>query len=102
MGLLEVPGPDARRESVARAVGIGNRLLGRIEGRDGDDGTEDLLLHDARLAVEAGDHRRLEKVSVLHALREILGMLSADENGAPFLLRELDVAFDFAKVGFAN
>src|SRR5207248_840613 len=91
MGLLEVPGPDARRKSIARAVGIGNRLLGRIEGRDGDDGSEDLLLHDASLAVEAGDHRRLQKVTAPKARREILGTLSADENRAPFLSRELDV-----------
>src|SRR4030095_7259419 len=92
MGLLEVPSPDARRKAIARAVGIGDRLLGRIEGRDGNDGPEDLLLHDAPLAVEAGDHRRLQKVTVLDALREILGTLSAEENGAPFLSRELDVA----------
>src|SRR5207248_333266 len=102
MGLLEVPGPDARRKSIARAVGVRNRLLGRIEGRDGDDGPEDLLLHDAPPAVEAGDHRRLQKITVPDALREILGTLSADENRAPFLSRELDVAFDFAKVGLAH
>src|SRR5438093_1306024 len=102
MGLLEVLGPDARREPIARAVGIGNRLLGRIEGRDGDDRPKDLLLHQAPLAVEAGDHGRLQKVTVLNALREILGTLSADENGAPFLSRELDVAFDLAKVRLAD
>src|SRR5262249_21354740 len=64
MGPLEVPGPDARREAVARAVGVGDRFLGRIERRDGHDGPEDLLLHDARLAVETGHHRRLEEVPV--------------------------------------
>jgi len=68
---------------------MGNRLLGRIEGRDGDDGPEDLLLHDAPLAVEAGDHCRLQEVAVPDALREIPGTLSAGENGAPFLSREL-------------
>ena len=52
MGLLEVPGPDARRQPVARAVREGDRLLGGIEGRDGDDRPEDLLLHDAPPAVE--------------------------------------------------
>src|SRR5687767_6664669 len=102
MGLLEVPGPDARRKSIARAVGKGDCLLGRIEGRNGDHGPEDLLLHDAPLAVEAGDHGRLEKVTALDALREILGTLSADENRAPFLSRELDVALDFAKVRLAD
>src|SRR5688572_9266455 len=102
MGLLEVPGPDTRRKSIARAVGIGNRLLGRIEGRDGDDGPEDLLLHHAPLAVEAGDHGRLQEVTVPDALREIPGTLSADENGAPFFSRELDVAFDLAKVRLAD
>src|SRR5262249_46172764 len=51
---------------------------------------------------EAGDHRRLEKVTLPDALRELPGTLSADENGAPFLFRELDVAFDFAKVGLAD
>src|SRR5688500_2226061 len=102
MGLLEVPGPDARRKSIARAVGIGNRLLGRIEGRDGDDGPEDLLLHDAPLAVEARDHRRLQEVTVPDALREIPGTLSADEKGAPLLSRERDIAFDLAKVRLAD
>src|SRR5437762_14312113 len=102
MGLLEVLGPDARRKSIACAVGIRNRLLGRIEGCDGDDRPKDLLLHHAPLAVEASDHGRLQKVTVLNALREILGTLSADENGAPFLSRELNVAFDLAMVRLAD
>src|SRR5215831_17353638 len=102
MGLLQVPGPDARRESIARAVREGNRLGGRVEGRKGDDGPEDLLLHDAPAAVEAGDDRRLQKVTVPDAFRDIRGTLSAGENLAAFLFCERDVAFDFAKVRLAN
>src|SRR5262249_36518840 len=93
---------DARREPVARAIGVGNRFLGRVEGRDGDDGPEDLLLHDARLAVDPRDHRRLEEVAVPDALREIPRTLSAGEDGASLLFRERNVTFDFAKVSVGN
>src|SRR5262249_28720337 len=100
--LLEVPRPDARRESVPRAVGVRDRFVGRIEGRDGDDWSEDLLLHDAPAAVEARDHCRLQEVAAADALGQTGRTVSARENGALLLLRERDITLDLAKVRLAD
>src|SRR3954453_16815664 len=59
----EVARPDGGGEAVARGVGEGDRVRFRIEGRDRDDGAEDLFLQDAAVASESGDDGRLDEVA---------------------------------------
>src|SRR5690606_34717448 len=62
IGAVPVAGPDAGAEAVERVVGDLERFLLVLEGRDRDDGAEDLLLEDAHLVVALED-RRLDVIA---------------------------------------
>lgn len=66
-------------------------VFGR-EGRDGDHGPENLLLHDAAALLDVGEDRGLDPVPVFRRLR---GHCSEVESGV-FALGEEDIRADFA------
>src|SRR4051812_39215600 len=52
---VQVASPDAGTETVERVVGDGESFIVVLEGGDGDDRSEDLLLEDAHLIVTLED-----------------------------------------------
>ena len=57
-----VPGPDARVETVRRGVGSIYRFVHRLEGIDGHDRPEGLLIAQLHLVGYVRENRRLEEV----------------------------------------
>ena len=76
--LVHVARPDAGAESVDGVVGDGDGLLLRLEGGDGRDRAEDLLLEDAHV-VGAGEDRRLDVVA---ALDDVVAGAPRQDHGA--------------------
>src|SRR5207249_1087848 len=72
-----------------------------LERLNGGHRPEDLLLHTARRLPEARDHRGLKERSFVEGWRH-RGASAAAEDLAPFLLGELDVAFDLGEVVHAD
>ena len=64
-GGVEVAGPDAGRQAELRGVRDPGRLLGRVEGQDGEDRAEDLLARDPHRRRDAGEDRGLDESPVV-------------------------------------
>lgn len=88
--------PHAGTQSVLHAVSHGDGLLLGLEGDDGDHGAEDLLLDHTSGGAKVGDDGGLEVVAILVAWDHLTS--TTDEDGAPFLLGEVDVVLDLAQV----
>ncbi|MBG9886969.1 hypothetical protein ABE10_10505, partial [Bacillus toyonensis] len=89
----EIVGPDVGGEAIPRVVGEAQRLLLGVEGRDRDDGAEDLLLEDPRVGGHVGEHRRGHVVARREPVRA-----SATGDEATLCLADLDVAHDLLVV----
>ena len=57
--------PDGRHQPVAHVVREADRVLLILEGRDGHDRAEDLLLRDLELVRRGDDGRRIERACAL-------------------------------------
>lgn len=86
---LEIRGPDVGGQAELGGVGEFDGLGLVVEGGDGDDRAEDLLLEDPGVALHVGEDRGLEVVAV----REVVGTGAARDQPA-FLLADPDVVED--------
>ena len=93
MGALEVVRPDVGGEAVLDAVRELERLFVGVERGDRHDRAEDLLLEDAGVGRDVGEHRRGDVV----AGREAVGAAAAGDEAA-LGLADLDVAHDLVVV----
>src|SRR5262245_4951979 len=98
MGAREVARPHDGGEPVRRAVRDRDRLLLGVEGSDRDDRSEDLLLVRAALRRKPGDDGRLHEPTPLATRVRWFGGLTAGEELAPLLPRQLQVAEDLLVV----
>src|SRR5213076_1947420 len=92
----QIAGPETRAESVRYAVRHVDRGLIVGEGRNRDEGPEDLLLADAHLRIVRADERRLHVVpaSRLRRARDA----AAEQDLRPLALRHVHVAEDLLLV----
>src|SRR5882724_444622 len=96
----QVLGEDVGGQAVARFVGEPQAFVEIGHGQHGDDGTEDLLLHDGHAVVDRRQHRRLIPVAAREGT--LAQTLPADENLGAGLGGRLDHAFDLGKLGGAE
>src|SRR5690606_9713367 len=60
---------DRTVQTVDRVVRLADRIVDVAVLDERDDGSEDLLLSDRHLSVDVGEHRRLDEIAALEALR---------------------------------
>src|SRR5439155_19326811 len=96
LGAPQVAGPETRAETVRHAVRHVDRGLIVGEGRNRDEGPEDLLLADAHLRIIRADEGRLHVIpaSRLRRARDA----AAEQDLRPLALRHVDVAEDLLLV----
>ncbi|MCY1225917.1 hypothetical protein D9M72_381290 [compost metagenome] len=75
--LLQVVGPDARRQPVGRVVGQPQHFVDLVKGRGDQHRAEDFLAHHPHVRTHIGDHRRLDEEALL-----TVRLAAADDAGA--------------------
>ena len=95
-----VPRPHPGAQAVEGVVGDGHGVVEVGEARDGDDGTEDLLLEDAHLVVALED-RRGHVVAAGQVAAEVRALATGDDPGA-LLRADVDVGQDLLELVVAG
>ena len=80
-----VAGVDAGRQAEVAGVGQVERLVDRVDRRDGDERQEQLVLEEAMVGGQVGDDGRRDEVAVVEARRRsgARRRRRLDRHGAP-------------------
>src|SRR2546423_3945221 len=97
----DVARPDASGESVGDFVGLTDEVALVLEGDDGDDGAEYLLLRDAHGVLHLAEDCRLEEEAAAQVAFE-RGRTAAAQNGRAFRARDVNVRLDSVQLLFGN
>src|SRR2546423_717962 len=97
----DVARPDACGESVGDFVRLTDEVALVLEGDDGDDGAEYLLLRDAHLVAHLAEDGRLEEVASLQVAFE-RGRAAAAQHGRTFVARDVNVRLDAVQLLLRN
>src|SRR5580704_14897873 len=68
MCLADIASPDGGGEAVFAVVGAGKNFLGIAKGHGGDDGPENLFLHDLHVFARVDENSGLDKISLVALL----------------------------------
>src|SRR4029078_1849499 len=92
-----VTGPDTSRKAKQRGVRDPNRLLGRVEGQDGQDRPEDLLPGDPHRRLDAREDRGVDESPAIGG-----ASVAAEEEVGALGLAHADELHDLVELLFAG
>lgn len=87
---------DSGGQTIVGVVAEGNDLIGILELGQGDDGAEDLLLHDLHVLADIGEDGGLDEVALVAVA------LATSNDGSTLVLAGLDVAHDAVELQLRN